>query len=57
MEVVQNSIGYDLHHCYGACYSKIATDDPGYEESGETASRPPGQGFDHTAEMAVIQLQ
>ena len=56
MKIIQHGVGYDLHHGYGACYGKIATYDPGYEECGETACHTPGQSFDYTAEMAVIQL-
>ena len=56
MKVIQDSVGDDLDHCYGTCHGEIATYDPGYEECGETACHTPGQGFDHTAEMAVIQL-
>ena len=56
MTIVQDGVGDDLHHGYGACYSEITTNDPGYEECGETACHAPGQCFDYTAEMAVIQL-
>ena len=57
MQIIQHGIGYDLHYRDGACHSEIATYDPGYEECSETAGNPPGQGFDDTTEMAVIQLQ
>ena len=56
MQVVQYGVGYDLYHRYGTCYGEIATYDPGYEEGGKTAGHAPGQGFDHTTAMAVIQL-
>ena len=52
MYIVQQGIGHDRYHCYGACYGQITTYDPGYEKCGKTA----GHGLYHTAEMAVIQL-
>ena len=55
MAVVQDGIGHDLDHCYGACHSKIAAYGPGYEKGGETACHPPGQGFRDTTGSAIIQ--
>ena len=55
MHIIQQGIGHDLYHGYGARNSEISTYDPGYEESGKTAGHTPGQGFDDTTAMAVIQ--
>lgn len=57
MEIVKDGIGYDLHHCYGACDGEIATYDPSYEEGSETTCHAPGQGFDHTTATGVAQVK
>jgi hypothetical protein len=56
VDIVQDGVSYDLDDGYGACHGKIAAYDPGNEEGGKTACHTPGQGFDYTAEMTVIQL-
>ena len=57
MQIVQHSVGHDLDHCYGTGHDQITAYGPGYEEGGETARDPPGQGFDHATALTLNQLQ